>query len=677
MQRFYTQFAELHFVIGTWNPNPGACSAITYRLRMPGRRVLAACLPVIRTERNSISNGIPVAAVALDDKGERLGKDKVGVYAVLDGNKVSFEEKDGVWSTKLHGLKTGDYRVELFAEGAVGTSGFVDVRVTDGRFYSFDQGRNLLMKNGQTEGPLSGSFQGMAFFKDAGLQSEKMINGQKDWDSWDRAKPPGEHWHYWEGMTEAELDERFSYLAACGWNLLHVCQHFGNWMRLDAGGKISPHGAEQLALYLRLASRRGLSVLQALSHYPYGTPDSNDDNCSYPYSVYFNEGFQSEDWFRPGSRFDRMFEGYLSQYVRLFKEETAIFAMTGSGEGDWAAGVDRANHTARYVKSLDTNHLFLSEPILRMEKLPHKYYAGWEQEMFGSRVYWAGEDIYPELDLGVEFKFMQLGPVFMGEGSWPCPPAYLKHTKTGHYGGDAETWCGTPRYRNRVRDSVYLAMIHRIPVILTWDEQVAEDERVVFAKIREAVDWGQSFIRPVISIIVDDSCVTGGGRRNLARYEKAFASMPIGYRYVFPDSPEANGPGVLIDGRLDFAKPDFIRKGGVLPETLRDIMPVGISDGYQCGYLWSEDRRTLLAYIYNVTGHTEAKQALAGTYHRMPQPAGLKISLGGFPDEALEYIVYDLNDKMEAKRGPLFGSIELDLGCSNKDYFILVVPSQK
>lgn len=39
----------------------------------------------------------------------------------------------------------------------------------------------------------------------------------------------------------------------------------------------------------------------------------------------------------------------------------------------------------------------------------------------------------PELDLGVEFKFLQLANTVMGEGSWPCPHRYTRFM--GHSGG--------------------------------------------------------------------------------------------------------------------------------------------------------------------------------------------------------------------------------------------------
>lgn len=229
--------------------------------------------------------------------------------------------------------------------------------------------------------------------------------------------------------------------------------------------------------------------------------------------------------------------------------------------------------------------LFIAEPILMMQKLPQEYYKGWEQELYGSRVYWAGTEICPEFDLGIEFKFMQLGPVFMGEGSWPCPPAYLSHTKSASFSGDTDTWCGTLRYRTRLRDSIYLGLIHRTPLILTWDEQIGEDERIVFEKVRWAVDWSRKFIQPDVSIIVDNSVVTGEGRRNLAEYEKVFTAMPLNYRYLLPGLPEANCNGAVIDGRLPFSRPGFHSEGGVLPDTLKDMIPVKVSEGYSCSYL--------------------------------------------------------------------------------------------
>ncbi len=60
-------------------------------------------------------------------------------------------------------------------------------------------------------GPLTGSYQGTFFFRDAGSEDERMVKTQKDWDSWDRSVADTEHMHYWESLTlaAAEAMRRF------------------------------------------------------------------------------------------------------------------------------------------------------------------------------------------------------------------------------------------------------------------------------------------------------------------------------------------------------------------------------------------------------------------------------------------------------------------------------------
>jgi hypothetical protein len=176
----------------------------------------------------------------------------------------------------------------LTAEGAVRLSTVTRLRITDGQFWQLDRARRLFSRNNRLAGP----YQGNVFVKQAGSRGESLVQGQKAWDRWDRCREPGEHLCHWEGLTAAELDRRFAYLADCGWDLLHVCQHWGIWERLDAGGRIAPHGAEQLALYLRTAGRHGLAVIQALTHYEYLTA-TRDWHGTVPYTAYRDAGLWS------------------------------------------------------------------------------------------------------------------------------------------------------------------------------------------------------------------------------------------------------------------------------------------------------------------------------------------------------------------------------------------------
>lgn len=661
------RFAELHFVVGTYSGQAGAESGLRFRACLLAERLaVVPALPVIRTAATVAAGGLPVAAVVLDSEGKRMGTHQVRLIARADGKTIRMEEREGIWEGHFHGLPPGEYQVGIGGDGDVPAGITMTARVTDGRFYQYDPSRHSLVRGGHATGPLTGSYRGLALARNVGSSGERLVLGQQAWDEWDRSQPPGEHWHYWEALTAAELEEQFAYLGRCGWQVVHLCQHWGLWEKLDAGGHLAPHGAEQLALVMRIASRHGLAVLQALSHYPYGkgfTP---------PYQQTWEAGFQDEDWTDPRRPFTQRFHDYLREFSLLFREETGLFGMTTSGEGDIKAGPDRVNDTAAFVTAHDRNHLFLAEPIHRLGKLPAEHCAGWQPLLAGSRTYWIGEEIEPEIDLGIEFKFLQLGPYFMGEGCWPCPPLYARFTgKTG-------TWAGTARYRRRVRDSVYLGLIHRLPLILTWEEQQTEDERIVFDEVRRRVDWAQPFLTSAVAVRVASEHVLGEGRRLLAGYERFFSALPLAYRYC-----AASPAAAMSDDTVVFNAEDPVKRlawtaaGGKLPEALRSLMPIRVTAGYRASYLWSEDRRTLLAYVYNSGDHftVEAPGTLAGKIHRQPKPVEFNLALANLPPQPLEYRVYSLNQKKCLVSGRLEQSVAVPLGQTEDDYFVLVTPT--
>jgi hypothetical protein len=129
---------------------------------------------------------------------------------------------------------------------------------------------------------------------------------------------------------------------------------------------------------------------------------------------------------------------------------------------------------------------------------------------------------------------------------------------------------------------------------------------------------------------------------------------------------------VVIDARQPYREPSFSADGGSLPEILKKDIPLKISEGYCASYTWSEDRRTLLAYIYNVTHHTEQQQWLAGKSHRLPKPAELTVRLQNLPGRELKCRLYDLNTKQVLREETVATSPAWNVGISDHDYFVLV-----
>jgi len=484
-------------------------------------------------------------------------------------------------------------------------------------------------------------------------------------------------------LKPTELEERFAYLAKQGFDLVHLHSHWGLWERLDAGGRISPHAAEQLALYIRAASRHGLAHIQALSSGPYGVPDKESGyGDTVPYSRYLEEGFQATNWFKPGSRFYELFHQYVRDFASLFRDETALFGMTASGEGDTRTPA-AAKEIFHQIRTRDTNHIILAESIDTLHELPEKTCAPYPQDMLGGRTYRVSEnnEILPEFDLGLEFKlYRTVSNAYVAEGSWPPMPSYTRFhrdvLKDGFYGSRI-SWTGTPMYRIRLRDTLYLGLIHRMPVMNTWDEQMAEDEHILVRTIREQVNWTQRFLEPEVAILADDACasVRNPARKNLAQYEKAFTRMPLAYRLYSTPEPQP-GALVMIDGRQPFSEPKFQSEGGKLPDDIKSRLPLVISDNYCASYACSEDRRTLLAYFYNTASHTQEHQGLGGNHHRRPQPVDFRVRVQNLAASSLRYRLYDLNEKkicgeVVGKHAP-----EWSLGLTDHDYFLLVTPEK-
>jgi hypothetical protein len=677
-------YPELHFAIGTWSEDETMQNEISFRVWMPTHPAIITSLPVIKTIQNAEKEGVPIHALVVDDKGNPVEPSGTRISVRVNGREPELNPVDRTWKTSVFDLPVGNHPAEYISKGKTELRAYNHIRVTDGVFYQYDKESKWVKKNNKLMGPLSGSYQGTFYFCDAGMASEKMVQGQKEWDSWDRNDTPGERMHFWESLTEKELDERFAYLAGKGFDMVHLHQHWGIWERLDAGGRIAPHGAEQLALYMRMADKNGLVHIQALASGPYGHPDeSSDYGGTIPYSRYLDEGFKKINWFEPGSHFDDLLHQYLEDFASLFSDETALFGMTSAAEGDRASGLERVNNTMACVRKIDQNHIFLGEPIEILNKMPQNICKGWPHDLLGGRTYRCAEVGFPETDLAIEFKMYNIAGVFMAEASWAPMPLYNKFNyefinpvcEKMRANGSRICWTGTSLYRIRLRDTLYLGFVHRMPIMNTWDEQIAEDEHFILRQVRNEIDWSQKFLVPPVAVLVNDSCADNfnTARENLNKYEKAFAELPLMYRMYSKDGEPENAM-VKIDGTAEFSAMKFQSDGGILPDALKTQMPLKLSQGYSAAYLWSEDRRTFIAYLYNTMNHISETLFLGGKTHRSPSPASLEVQFRNFPESKLNFRVYDLNNKILFRESRQTIAPAWDLGYTEKDYLVVVTP---
>jgi len=197
------------------------------------------------------------------------------------------------------------------------------------------------------------------------------------------------------------------------------------------------------------------------------------------------------------------------------------------------------------------------------------------------------------------------------------------------------------------------------------------DEHIILRKVRELVNWGQTFATPKVAVRVDGANTQGKGRATLAEYEKAFGRIPLAYRFIDTDVSTPEGT-VVFDARQPYHEPCFQSDGGTLPDTLKEEIPLKLSEGYCASYTCSEDRRTLLAYVYNVTHHTDQPQWISGRCHRIPKAANLTLGLQNLPVGTLNYRIYNLNDKKLLRKGVVDKGSRMDFGNTKADYFVLV-----
>jgi len=283
-----------------------------------------------------------------------------------------------------------------------------------------------------------------------------------------------------------------------------------------------------------------------------------------------------------------MFGRYLEQFAAVFRDETAISGFTAAGEGDPDCGTLFVNRVHDTLQARDGRHLVLCEPHHHITRRQSFYRAaGWKPLLGGMRTY--GIDRHPLEAVGVQFKLAAMGHVFMGEGTF-----------YGFLGGRHQYMnveMPVAAYRRRVRETIYTGLAHRNPILLTWEERLVEDERVVFEQVRRAVDWSQRFRQPPLAVRVDGSLMPIAKRGPLFRLEARLARFPLECVYVWEDEPAPEGTVATLDARRPLEPPAFVSDGGALPDSLKAHMPLHLPAGWAASTSWSRDGRTLLAFL--------------------------------------------------------------------------------
>jgi hypothetical protein len=248
----------------------------------------------------------------------------------------------------------------------------------------------------------------------------------------------------------------------------------------------------------------------------------------------------------------------------------------------------------------------------------------------------------------VEFKQAAMGHIFMGEGCF-----------YGFLGGNHQYMnveMPMDSYRRKIRETIYTGLAHRNPILLTWEERIVEDERAVFDRVCRMVDWSKPFRTPPLALRVGPKLMPVSGRRPLFRHEAALAEMPLESCYVWED--EAPPPGVMftLDARKRLVEPAFVSAGGQIPDALRAEMPLRLHPGLVANYSWSQDRRTLLAFLRRTD---------------RPKPPS-EMVLQNFPDEKVSFVLFGLAAKKAVLQGDFRAKTTLKIPHEEDDLFLLV-----
>lgn len=640
-------YAELNLVMGVWTGDSLKTGQVEFSAFMKTQAAIITSLPVIKT-LSYAEKGIPVEIILTNDAGEITRDNILRPYCSFDGRKQDMILSDKTYKTVLPFSQLGNHQISFTFNSKGELNQKQIIRITENEYFKYDKEIAAIKRNDSILSPLTGSYQGAFYFANTGKTDERMVQGQEEWN---KSNPDGLRLHWWESLTGKELEQRFSYLGANKWKILHLNQHWNNWERLDAGGNIAPHGAEQLALYVRSAHKFGLAHIQDLSHYPYYE--------STVWQQYKDAGYKETDWFILWRQpFTTMFHQYIHDVASIFKDETSILAIGASGEGDKYNQLSRSVDMMNTYKDVDDKHIFIGEPIHIYNQLPRRDIAGWTQDILGSRTYLLGNQLETELDMGMYFRLNRMNSnVTMLEGSFAPPPGYSKMTfdpKDDKF----NTWTGTEIYRTNLRTSIYMGLVARQPLLVTWDEQFTEDERIVFDKIRKQIRWDKKLKEPQVGVLISDSLFKTKYLKIASLYERHFTSeQPMDYKFI---TDTAGFKGTVIDIMKDYSNP-------ILPSSLKSYIQV--SPGYAVTYTITEDQSQVLAFVYNTTNHI--KRSVEYSYiHRLPMPVDLKLSTRDLAGN-YQYQIYDLDDKKLVKEGN--GSeLEFSKESTKHDYFVIL-----
>ena len=158
---------------------------------------------------------------------------------------------------------------------------------------------------------------------------------------------------------------------------------------------------------------------------------------------------------------------------------------------------------------------------------------------------------------------------------------------------------------------------------------------------------------------------------DLGKFERLFSGFAVNYRFIETRS-EAN-PG---DWLIDPAKPfDYAKYSNVqnLPSNVRKSRPFSLSENFAACFSFSDDRKSMLAYIINKSNYIEKQYNLSGNFQRLPVSTMFELSMLNIP-ENLNYRLYDLDSKKVISEGKTAKNSKLKVENTKADFLLVVYP---
>lgn len=627
-------YAQVHIALVVWKNSLGQKDKVKINLFSKTKEAVIVPLPVIRTLNNAPKK---IRLYKADSEG-KLQKFNRRISVQVGSEQMYV--KNG--NLELKKNPEGEYKINI--EGTI-----LQLKLTNGIHWQRSDDHKWKYDD-RILTPLTGTYSSInhVIFDPTG--EEKLIFTNQDYD---KDKSSNTQYHFWESLTEDEMKSKISYLSDCGFDVLHMSQGWGFWQKLDNGGKISPFGAELFAQFYRIAANQSIYIIQALTHYPYFPKTDKDGWGSPPNEKYFEEGFSDSDWLNLGqTKFNGLFENYLRQFGSIFKDETALLMLSTSGEGDHMAGYRRCKWVEERMKKFCPKTLFYSEPIFFFSKTVGEHILNWDQKILGSRSYSMGIKLRSDYDLCLYFKLNNCNPkIVMAEGAFPAPQLYsvFMYPQTDER---SKSWIGSEHYRIHVRDNIYIGLVTGSSLLLTWEEQFTEDERICLRLFREKLLLPYQPKQANVEVLYSEEIYKNRAETLGPLIEFALTNALGSIKLV---DTFTNLSTLKIDPRTPLTKAQ--------KNEWKKIGSLEVSIGYSCIWETCENNQCKVVYLYN-TGDTYKHEVLYSKFHRIPKATAGFLKFGDTHDA----IIMDL----ETKNVTNFKGNVFNIPFGTADYLIIL-----